>query len=688
MSTGPEIAPPVAPVHPSIFTEHGRTRIDDYYWLRDDSRSDPAVLDLIAAENAYTRAVMAPTEALQNRLFNEITTRLVEEDKTVPVRRGDYFYHREFRAGFEHPVYLRRGLDAGSPAEVLLDVNELAADSNYYAIDNWSVSSGDDILAFAEDRVSRREYTIRFRNLETGEYLADAIPGVESDIAWAQDNQTLFYVAKDPQTLLPYRVYRHRLGTDLKDDVLVYEEQDPAFYTSVYKSRSNRFIVVSVQSTDSTEVQLIDAHNPSASPLPFLVRAPQHEYRIRHVPGSFFVVTNLDAPNYRVMQVPENALNDRAAWTEVVPHQPDVLIEDFEVFERFLVLLEREAGLSRIRVIDRKDGVSRQISFPDPAYTARLHANPDASATVLRYGYSSLVTPQSVFEYDMIADKSRLLKQDVVPGGYDPSKYLTERRFFSVRDGTPVPVTLVFRKDLRKPYENPLYLTGYGAYGLPTQPYFSSLKLSLLDRGFVYGIAHIRGGDEMGRAWYEAGRLERKWNTFNDFIDVTRALVEAGYAAPDKVFASGASAGGLLMGVIANEAPQLYRGIVAEVPFVDVITTMADPTIPLTTGEYSEWGNPADRNQYEYMLTYSPYDQVAARDYPHMLVTTGLFDSQVQYFEPLKWVSKLRRMKTDDNLLLLQVDMDTGHGGPSGRYERYRAEALQYAFILHLLEEP
>ncbi len=684
----PAIAPPVASVRPKIFTEHGQTRTDDYYWVRDDSRSDPAVLGLLAAENEYTRAVLEPVADLQNTLFNEITSRLTDDDKTVPVRRGDYFYHREYRAGFEHPVYVRRGLAEGALPEVLLDVNELAVGSNYYAIDNWSVSSGNNILAFAEDKVSRREYTIRFKDLKTGEYLADEILGVESDIAWAEDNQTLFYVAKDAQTLLPYRVYRHRLGTDVKDDVLVYEETDPTYYTSVYKSRSNRFVLISMQSTDSTEVRLIDASNPTASPVPFLDREPGHEYRIRHVPDNFFVVTNLDAPNYRVMQVPEAALNDSGAWMEVVAHQPDVLIEDFEVFDGFLVLLEREAGLSRIRVVNRSDGTSKQIRFPDPAYSARLHANPNVSATVLRYGYSSLITPQSVFEHDMVEDQSRLLKQDVVAGGYDPERYATERIFYTARDGTEVPITLVYRKDLRKPFENPLYLTGYGAYGLSSMPYFSSLKLSLLDRGFVYGIVHVRGGDEMGRAWYEAGRLQHKWNTFNDFIDATRALVKAGYGAPDKVFASGASAGGLLMGVIANEAPELYRGIVAEVPFVDVITSMADPTIPLTVGEYSEWGNPNDKTAYRYMLSYSPYDQVAARDYPHMLVTTGLYDSQVQYYEPVKWVSKLRRMKTDDNLLLLQVDMDTGHGGASGRYERYRAEALQYAFILHVLGKP
>lgn len=679
-----EIAPPMARVEPKALTMHGDTRVDEYYWIRDDTRSDPEVIALLEAENAYAEKAMAHTAALQDALFDEIAGRLVEEDATVPVRQGDYYYHREFRAGGEYPVYLRRRADKSATAEVILDVNELSRGHDYYQVANWSVSFDDDVLAWAEDTVSRREYALRFKRLDTGESLPDRIENTSGDIAWAND-QTVFYVAREPETLLPYRVYRHRLGTERSSDVLVYEEHDPAFYTSVYTSRSEAFVVIAIQSTDSSEIRLIDANRPDTAPVVFLPREANHEYRIRHVSGTFYVITNWGARNFRLMGVAEDAIGDKRRWHEVIPHRPGVLLEDVEVFTDYLVVRERSGGLSHLRVIDRRSGEERDLDFADPAYTVRLHSNPEVNTDKLRYVYSSLTTPETVYEYDMSRDTTVRLKQEEIKGDFDPSSYTSERIYITARDGTDVPVSLVYRTDRREPGENPLYIYAYGSYGFPVNPSFSSLRLSLLDRGFVYAIVHVRGGNELGRAWYEDGKLLHKKNTFTDFIDATRELVRLGYGNADRVFAAGRSAGGLLMGVVANEAPELYLGIVAHVPFVDILTTMLDVSIPLTTGEFTEWGDPREKRYYDYMKSYSPYDQVKAQDYPNMLVTTGLWDSQVQYFEPVKWVSRLRRLKTDDNLLILHVDMETGHGGASGRYERYREDALEYAFVLDLL---
>lgn len=679
------IAPPVAAVEPKEISVHGDVRVDDYYWVRDDTRSDPKVLALLDAENEYTRAVMAHTKTLQSELFNEIAGRLKTEDRTVPVKLGDYFYHREFREGREYPVYVRRQDEPGSVPQVILDVNELSHGHDYYEVANWSVSEDGNVMAFAEDQVGRREYTIRFKDLRSGRLLPDSIEEVESDIAWAKDNVSVFYVAKDPVTLLPYRVFRHVLGTAVEEDKLVYEETDTSFYTSVYASRSHDYVVISMQSTDTSEIRLIDADDPGSAPKMFAPREPGIEYRVRHVPGDFYVLTNWNALNYRLMRTPEAGIGDRRSWTEVIPARDEVLLQDVEVFSDYLVVNERTGGLPHLRVIHRHTGEEDTISFHDPTYTARLHSNPEIETTKLRYVYSSLTTPESVFEYDMAHNTTELLKQDEVLGGFDAARYRSERLFITARDGTQVPVSLVYRPDLRRPTENPMYIYGYGSYGISINPSFQSLRLSLLDRGFVYAIVHVRGGQEMGRDWYREGKLLHKRNTFTDFIDATRELVARGYGARDKVFAGGGSAGGLLMGVIANEAPELYRGIIAHVPFVDVVTTMLDESIPLTSGEFDEWGDPRDKTYYDYMLSYSPYDQVKAQDYPNMFVTTGLWDSQVQYYEPVKWVSRLRKVKTDDNLLLLHIDMNTGHSGASGRYERYRIDALEYAFILDVL---
>jgi oligopeptidase B len=678
--------PPVAKRVPARLTLHGDTRVDNYYWIRDDTRSDPEVMKLLRAENKYTNDVMAPTRDLQERLFNEIAGRLQDSDRTVPVKEGEYFYHREFRAGHEYPVYVRRQDQPGAEPEVMLDVNELSKGHDYYKVGNWSVSPNDNLLAFAEDPVGRREYIIRFKNLATGKYLPDRIEGAESDLAWANDNKSLFYVHKDPETLLPYEVYRHELGSNPADDKLVYVEKDSSFYTSVYATRANQYIVIATHSTDSSEIRLIDADHPDAAPRVFVPREPGLQYQIRHVPGWFYVITNWRAENFRLMKTPENRIGDKSAWRQVVAARDNVMLEDVEVFAHYLALNETSAGLTHLRVIDRDTGKSRSIRFRDPTYTARLYSNPQVDSTKLRYVYSSLTTPESVYEYDMANGTTRLLKREKISGGFDPSMYTSERIFIKARDGTRVPVSLVYKTSLRRPGKNPLYVYGYGSYGIPADASFRALRLSLLDRGFVYAIVHVRGGNEMGREWYDDGRLLNKRNTFTDFIDATRALVRRGYGARNKVIAGGGSAGGLLMGVIANEAPQLYLGIIAHVPFVDVMTTMSDPSIPLTSGEFSEWGDPRIKKDYNYMLSYSPYDQVKAQDYPNMFVTTGLWDSQVQYYEPVKWVSKLRHLKTDHNLLLLHVDMETGHNGASGRYERYRLDALEYAFILRVLK--
>lgn len=682
-----EISAPVADIRPEVLSAHGDERIDEYYWIRDDQREDPDVLRLLQDEKEYTAAVMTSARDLQDTLYEEITARLTSNDRTVPVRKHDYLYFREFREGGEYPVYVRRKVQPGSEDKVLLDVNELSRGHDYYRVANWSVSSGQDIVAFTEDKVGRRQYTLRFKDLGTGEYLDDEITNVSSDIAWASDNETVFYVKKNPQTLLPYKVYRHELGTPVDHDVLVYQEKDPEFYTSVYTTRSNEYVVISLRSTNSSEMRLIGAGTPGATPRVFLPREDGHEYRIRHVRDAFYIITNWRASNFRLMKVAESGVGDKENWVEVVPHREDVLLQDVELFRKHLVVNERIKGLPRLRVISLTDDDEHTIKLPEPTYTVRLHSNPEPDTDKMRYVYSSLKTPETIVEFDMRTHVSTLLKQEEVPGGFNREAYKSERIFITARDGTKVPVSLVYREDLREAGENPLYLYAYGSYGFSTSPRFQPRRLSLLDRGFVFAIVHVRGGQEMGRHWYEDGKLLNKRNTFWDFIDATKELVNKGYGAEDKVFAAGTSAGGLLMGVIANEAPELYRGIVAHVPFVDVVTTMLDDSIPLTTGEFNEWGNPQIEKYYNYMLSYSPYDQVKAQHYPHMFVTTGLHDSQVQYFEPVKWVSRLRKMKLDNNRLLLDINLNTGHGGASGRYERYRRDALEYAFILDVLDD-
>lgn len=679
-----DLTPPVAKKVPHTISLHGDQRNDPYYWIRDDSRSDPEMLAYLEAENAFTARTMANTKSLQETLYKEISGRLVANDRTVPVKQGDFEYLREYRQGGEYPIYLRRKLDAADE-QVLLDVNKLAEGNEYFSVGNWAVDEQGQQLAYVADNVSRRIYTLHVKDLKTGSLLPDTLEGVDSSIAWAADGQSLFYVRKDPETLLPYQVYRHVLGQPQKSDQLVYEERDHAFYTDVYLSRSKKFIVISSQSTDTSEIRLIPAKQPNTAPFVILPREDKLEYRVRHVANSLYIITNWQAENFRIMRVADDQPGDKSRWQEVIGGREDTLLSDIEVFEHHLVLLERFDGLPRIRVIDQRTGSDRMITFPDESYTAWLHANPEVSSLQLRYGYGSLSRPDSVFEYDLVSGEQKLLKENKVEGGFDHTNYHSKRIKVTARDGTLVPVSIVYHKDKYIKGQSPLYLEAYGAYGESFDPEFSPRRLSLLDRGIVYGIVHVRGGEEMGRQWYEQGKLFNKRNTFWDFIDATRAMVDQGYGHPNKVVAAGGSAGGLLMGVIANEAPELYLGIIAQVPFVDLITTMLDESIPLTTGEFTEWGNPKLADYYQYMLAYSPYDQIKAQDYPNLFVTTGLHDSQVQYFEPVKWVAKLRDYKTDDNLLLIDIDMTTGHGGASGRYERYKTDALEYAFILKIL---
>ena len=680
----PDIQPPIAKKVPHGMSIHGDERIDPYYWIRDDTRTDPEMLTYLAAENAYTASMLEHTGALQETLYKEIAGRLVADDRTVPVKQGDYEYFRDYRQGGEYPIYLRRKVSE-SAEQTLLDVNKLASGKEYYQVGNWTVDEAGQRLAYVADDVSRRIYKLYIKDLRSGELLPDRLEGVDTSIAWAADGKSLFYVKKHPETLLPYQVFHHVLGRPQAEDRLIYEEQDHAFFTDVYKTRSKKFVVISSQSTDGSEIRLIPADQPTRNPAVILPREDQLEYRIRHVDSTVFIITNWQAENFRVMAVADDQLGDKSQWQEVVPGRSDTLISDLEVFENHLVLQERVDGLTRIRVIDKTTGADRLLSFADESYTAWLHANPEVDSPVLRYGYASLAQPESVYEFNLTTGKQTLVKEEKVEGSFDRALYQTRRLKVAARDGTMVPVSLVYHKDKFKPKKSPIYIEAYGAYGEAFEPEFSSRRLSLLDRGFVYAIVHVRGGDEMGRHWYEQGKVFNKRNTFWDFIDATKALVAEGYGHPDKVIAVGGSAGGLLMGTIANEAPELYQGIIAQVPFVDLVTTMLDESIPLTTGEFSEWGNPTVKAEYDYMMSYSPYDQIKAQDYPNLFVTTGLHDSQVQYYEPVKWVAKLRDNKTDDNLLLIDIDMTTGHGGASGRYARYKADALEYAFILNIL---
>lgn len=677
--------PPKAAVKPKELVTNGHTRVDNYYYLNE--RENPEVINYLNAENSYVDQVLAPVKNLQDKLFTELKGRIKEQDESVPYKEGSFFYYSRYITGGEYPVYCRRKGSMQGAEEVLFDGNAMAKGHNYYQLGGYEISDNEELAIFSEDTVSRRLYTLRVKNLKTGTIYPEAIKNTEGgSVAWAADNKTLFYVRKDPQTLLGYQVYRHVLGTDPKADVLVYEEKDNQFYMGLHRSKSKKYVeIVSDHNGVATEYQLLEASQPNAAFKTFLPRQKGHEYDIVHYQNKFYVRTNWKAENFRLMEVPEGKTADMAAWKEVIPHRPDVYLGNMDVFVNHLVLGERRAGLTNIRVINQKTKADEYLDFGEPAYVAGIGYNPDFNTNVLRFGYSSLTTPSSTFDYNMDTKVKTLLKQQEVLGGFDKSKYESERIYVKSRDGVQVPVSMVYRKGTKKDGSAPLLQYAYGSYGYSTDPGFSSTRLSLLDRGFIFAIAHIRGGQEMGRRWYEDGKMLKKKNTFNDFVDVSQYLIDNKYTSADKLFAMGGSAGGLLMGAVINQAPQLYRGVVAAVPFVDVVTTMLDESIPLTTGEFEEWGNPKNKPYYDYMLSYSPYDNVTKQAYPNLLVTTGLHDSQVQYWEPAKWVAKLRTMTTGTNQLLLHTNMEAGHGGASGRFQALKEIALEYAFMLNLV---
>lgn len=682
-----EPQPPVAKKVAHEMTIHGDTRVDHYYWMRDDSRTDPEILSHLEAENAYKEAMLADTKSLQEKLYNEMVSRLEKDKSTVPYRQGDYFYYVRFEEDSEYPIYARKKGSLEAEEEILLNVNELAKGHDYFNVADTEISTNQQILAYSDDTIGRRIYTLRFKDLSTGKLLDDTLENTNGGVVWANDNQHLFYIRKDPQTLLGYQVFRHKLGTNQSEDVLVYEETDPTFYTGLGKSLDGSLIKIAHYSTETKGERLLDANTPTEGDFQLFYPLEEgHEYSTVKSGEHFYVLTNKDAKNFRLMKVHQDKHDDFSAWEEVIPHREDTQITGVVAFKDFIAVTERSNGLTSIRVMNINDGSFKSVNFDDPAYAARFSTNKNFDSNTLRYAYSSMTTPDSIYDFDMVSGESTLLKQDKVLGDFDPNNYKSERLFIEARDGAKVPVSLVYRKDMfKKDGTNPLYQYGYGSYGATMDANFRSNWLSLVDRGFVVAIAHIRGSQMLGRQWYEDGKMFNKTNTFTDFIDVTDGLVNQKYAAKDKVFIAGGSAGGLLMGAVINMAPEKYRGVAAHVPFVDVVTTMLDESIPLTTNEYDEWGNPNNKDSYEYMLSYSPYDNVKAQDYPNMLVTTGLHDSQVQYFEPMKWVAKLREYKTDNNKLLFHTNMEAGHGGASGRFKRLEQTAMEYAFFLDLL---
>jgi oligopeptidase B len=673
--------PPVAEKIPYQLEAHGQTRVDDYFWLRE--RENPKVAAYLTAENEYLKAATKRTQPLQETLYNEIVGRIKQTDMSVPFRDRGYVYYTRFEEGKEYPVYCRKKDAPTAAEEVLLNVNEMAQGQAYFHVGGLEVSADNTLLAYGVDTVSRRLYTLRVKNLATGETLPDAIPNTLGNAAWANDNKTVFYTLKDTTTLRPFKIRKHVLGTDPAADQDVYTETDETFEAYVYLSKSKKFLMIASESTLSTEYRYLDASNRGGAWTVVQPRERDLEYQVEHFGDEFFIRTNFRAKNFRLMETPVNR-TAKENWRELISHRGDVFLEGFDLFTNYLVVQERKAGLTALRVIAWKDKAEHSLDFGEPTYTASLGNNTEFETDWLRFDYSSLTTPRSTFDYNLETKEKKLLKRQEVLGGFDAANYQAERLAATAADGVAIPISLVSRKGLVKNGESPLLLYGYGSYGYSTDPEFDSAVISLLDRGFVYALAHIRGGQEMGRAWYEDGKLLKKKNTFTDFIACAEHLVAAGYVTPARLFALGGSAGGLLMGAVVNLRPDLFKGVVAAVPFVDVVTTMLDASIPLTTSEYDEWGNPSVKKYYDYILSYSPYDNVAAKDYPALLVTTGLHDSQVQYWEPAKWVAKLRATKTDGNPLYLMTNMEAGHSGASGRFRQYRETALEYAFLLDL----
>ncbi|PCH65235.1 MAG: oligopeptidase B [Bacteroidetes bacterium] len=671
---------PEAERRPRELIIHDDLRIDNYYWLKE--KKNPDVVDHLEAENAYTEQMTAHTSNLQAELYKEIIGRIKQTDISVPYKQDDYYYYRRYEEGKNYPIYCRKKGSLEAAEEIMLNVNQLSEGYEFYKVGSRQVSYDQQILAYEVDTSGDYINTIHFKNLETGEMIDDLIPNV-SDITWANDNKTIFYTTVDAAKR-PFKVMKHVLGTDHKKDKLVYFEQDDTYNTYAYRTKSKQYLMIVSMSKTSSEYRYLDAFDPDGRFQILQPREEDHEYEIAHYDDKFYILTNLEAKNFRLMetQVDKTAKEN---WKEIIPHRDNVLIEDLELFSEYLVVQERENGLKNIRIIKWEDWSEHYLNFGESTYTAYLHVNRDFNTNIVRYGYNSLTTPRSVYDYNMDTKEKELLKQDEVVGGFNSDEYQSERIFAKAKDGTKIPISIVYKKGTKKDRKSPMYLTGYGSYGASYNPYFSTVRLSILNRGFIYAIAHIRGGQEMGRYWYEEGKMLNKRNTFTDFIACAEHLVAEKYTSTNRLMIQGGSAGGLLMGAVTNMRPDLFHGVIMSVPFVDVVTTMLDPSIPLTTSEYSEWGNPNDKEYYHYMLSYSPFDNIEAKDYPAILVLTGFNDAAVQYWEPAKFVAKLRALKTDDNPLLFKCDMGSGHQGPSGRYDQYHKIAFEYAWMFDML---
>lgn len=678
-----DIVAPKAKEIPKTLKKHKETRVDNYFWLND--RENPEVIDYLNQENSYYESMTSHTKTLQGDLYEEMKARIKEDDSSVPYFYNGYFYITRFETGQDYPIFARKKGSLSADEEILFNCNEMAKGHAYFKLGGLSISPDNKFASFGLDLVGRRIYTIQFKNLETEEILSDKIENATGGSVWANDNKTVFYTKQDEVTLRADKIFRHKLNTSSTEDVLVFNETDDTFNVSISKEKSRKYIVIGSGSTLTTEYRILNSDNPDGEFVVFQPRVRGLEYSISHFEDSFYILTNKDkATNFKLMKTPENKTGKKN-WVDLIPHREDVLLEDIEIFKNYLVVEERSNGLNHIRIMPWNDEPDYYLPFGSETYNAYTTTNVDFDTDVLRYSYQSLATPSSIIDFNMKTKTKEILKEQQVLGGkFDKENYIEERVWATARDGVKVPISMIYKKGLQKNGKNPLLLYAYGSYGITMDTYFSSTRLSLLDRGFIYAIAHIRGGEDLGRQWYEDGKLLKKKNTFTDFIDCSKFAIDENYTSPEHLYAEGGSAGGLLMGVIINEAPELYNGVIAQVPFVDVITTMLDDSIPLTTGEYDEWGNPNNKKYYDYMLSYSPYDNVKAQNYPNMYVSTGLHDSQVQYWEPAKWVAKLRNLKTNNNLLFLDTNMDAGHGGASGRFEALKDLAKEFSFLLDL----
>ena len=670
--------PPIAEKIKKELTEHGDKRTDNYFWL--NQSDNPKVVEYLKAENNYTDEMLRHTEALQGKLYNEIIGRIKQDDTSVPYKDNGYFYYTRYEDGKEYPVHCRKKGTIDAPEEILLNVNEMAKGQKFFNVSGLSVSMDNKLLSYGVDTVGRRKYNIFIKNLETGERFKDKLPNSTGYAAWANDNKTLFYTRKD-KSLRAYKIIRHKLGNKTSDDKEIYHEKDESFSTTVYKTKSDKFLFIGLFSIVSSEYRILNADEPDGEFRIFQKRGKNIEYYIDHYEDIFYIKTNLKAKNFRLMKTPLDKTT-KENWQEIIPNRKDVLLEELEIFNDYLVLQEKKNGLNQLRILGLNDKSDHYLDFGEAAYSTSIDRNPEFDTGKLRYSYTSLITPRSIIDYNMRTGEKIILKQDEVLGGYNKDDYFVKRLHATANDGTKIPVSMVYKKGIRKDGTSPLLLHGYGSYAISTEPVFSSTRLSLLDRGFIYAIAHIRGGQEMGRSWYEDGKLLKKKNTFTDFINCAEFLIKEKYTSKEKLCIMGASAGGLLIGAAINMRPDLFKAAVANVPFVDVITTMLDESIPLTTGEFDEWGNPKLKEYYDYILSYSPYDNVGQKNYPALLVMTGLHDSQVQYWEPAKWVAKLRDKKTGNNILLIKTNMQAGHGGASGRFEKFREIAMEYTFLL------